>query len=433
MDPRRRHLLARLRADESGFGLIEVIVSSMLLVLVSSGIYLGLEGASKSSGINKQRSFATGLAQQDQDRMRAMAVAELSNYRNVSRPGEYVIANIDYTITSSASWITDSTGSASCTSGTARAHYLRIASSVTWPNMRISPVTVESVVAPPAGSFGTDLGSLAVQVRNRDGNGFSGVGVTLTGARNYTDTTNELGCVLWGFLPVGNYTVGISKLGYVDGNGVASPTQIAGVVGEATTTLAFDYDLAGWLDVSFQSLDRANGRTVTANGSAISLVNGHWTVPKLLTGASAPAMRASQLFPYPEGYGVYAGNCAGARPDAYGGTIPVAVVPRGGGASVTVFEPPVDLLVTRSGNPVLGATVKLTGTASGCGALPDRTTDRNGYMTDRALPYGTYDVCVQATVSGTTYALRGTVSNTRATGVPSSSATFALTRAGTCP
>lgn len=433
VDPRRRHLPARLRTDESGFGLIEVIVSSMLLVLVSSGIYLGLEGASATSGVNKQRSLATGLAQQDQDRMRAMAVAELSNYRNVSRPGEYRIGTVEYTIASSASWITDSTGSASCTSATARAHYLRIASSVTWPGMRIRPVTVESIVAPPAGSFGTDLGSLAVQVRDRDGNGFSGVGVTLTGAQSYNDATNELGCVLWGFLPVGNYTVGVSKAGYVDGNGVASPTQIAGVVGESTTTLAFDYDLAGSIDASFQTLDRAGGRAVAANGTAISVVNGHWSVPRILTGASGPSLRASQLFPYPEGYGVYAGNCAGARPDAYGGTIPVGVFPRGGNVAVTVFEPPVDLLVTRSGNPVSGATVKLTGTASGCGALPNRTTGADGYMTDRALPYGTYNVCVQATVGSTTYALRGTVSNTRATGVPSSSATYALTTAGTCP
>ncbi|HEU4703553.1 MAG TPA: carboxypeptidase-like regulatory domain-containing protein [Conexibacter sp.] len=430
MGARRRHLLAALRHDESGLGLIEVIVSSMLLVLVASGVYLGLDGASATSAVNKQRSTASGLAQEDQDRMRAMAVNELSNYRATTTRA---IGPITYTIASSASWVTDSTGSASCTSGTARAHYLRIASSVTWPSMRIAPITVESVVAPPAGSFSTDLGSLAVQVRDRDGNGLPGVGVTLTGARNFNDTTNEAGCVLWGFLPVGNYTVGVSKLGYVDANGVAAPTQVAGVVGASTQTLAFDYDLAGWIDASFQTLDRAGGRAVAANGSAVSLVNGHWSVPRVVTGAAGPALRVDQLYPFPEGYGVYAGNCAGARPDLYGGTVPVAIVPRGARAAVTLFEPPVDLLVTRSGNPVAGAIVKLTGTASGCGALQNRTTGVDGYMTDRALPYGTYDVCVQATVSGTTYALRGTVANTTATGVPSSSATYALTTAGTCP
>jgi type II secretory pathway pseudopilin PulG len=425
-------MCAALRHDESGFGLVEVVVSSMLLVLVASGVYLGLDAASATSGVNKNRSLATEIAQQDQDRMRAMAVTELSNYRDT---GTTRVGPVTYTVASSSSWITDTTGTASCTSGDARAHYLRIASSVTWPNMHIKPVTIESVVAPPAGSFGTDLGSLAVQVRDRNGNGVQGVSVSLSGAQSYTDTTNEIGCVLWGFLPVGNYTVGLSKAGYVDPSGVAAPSRAVGVVGESTSTVAFDYDLGGRIQASYESLASSGGRAVAANGTAFTAVTSHLAVP--LTpfgdGAAHTSYTSPLLFPFTDPYGTYAGACAGADPTLYRNAAQLALVQPGAVTAVTVREPPVDLFVKRSGSAVSGATVKLTGTASGCGALPNRTTGSDGYMTDRALPYGTYSVCVQGTVSGTTYFLRGTVTNTVPSGVPVGSATYDLTTRGTCP
>jgi Tfp pilus assembly protein PilV len=423
---------AALAHDESGFGLIEVVVSSMLLVLVASGVYMGLDGASATSGVNKHRSQATEIAQQDQDRMRAMAVTELSNYRDTSTTS---VGPLTYTVASSASWVTDETGSASCTSGSARANYLRIASSVTWPSMRIQPVTIESVIAPPAGSFGTNLGTLAVELRDRDGNGVQGASVSLSGAQSYTDATNELGCVLWGYLPVGDYTVGVTKAGYVDPSGDPSPSRDAGVVGEATSTTAFDYDLGGRIQATYETLDRAGGAPVPANGTAFTAVTSHLTVPLAPFGDGAPhgSYTSGLVYPFSDPYGVYAGDCAGADPSAYGGTTQLAQVEPGATAAVTLREPPVDLLVTRGGSAVSGATVKLTGTGAGCGALPDRTTGGDGYLTDRALPYGTYSVCVQATIAGTTYAKSGTVANTSAAGVATADATYDLTSAGSCP
>lgn len=427
-----RRLLAALRGDESGFGLIEVVVSSMLLVLVASGVYMGLDGASQASGINKHRSIATEIAQQDQDRMRAMAVTELSNYRATNAT---TVAGVAYTVASSASWITDSTGTASCTSGQAQAQYLRISSSVTWPGMTIPPVTVESLVSPPVGSFGTNQGSLAVQVRDRNGNGVPGVSATLTGPQGYTDTTNSIGCVLWGYLPVGNYTVSVARAGYVDPNGAAQPSKAVGVVGEAVSTLAFDYDQGGLIRASYTSLDRSGGTAVAADGLAFTAVTSHLTTPLTPFGDGQPhgAFTSTAVFPFTDPYGVYAGQCAGNDPTLYGQSATLAQVQPGQTTAVSLFEPPVDLLVTQGGNPVQGATVKLTGTGSGCGPLPDRTTGADGYLTDRALPWGPYSVCVQATVGGTTYDATGTISNESATGVPSSSATYDLTTAGTCP
>jgi Tfp pilus assembly protein PilV len=428
---RARRAFGALRSDESGFGLIEVLVSALLVVLVSSGVYLGLDAASATSGINKHRSVATYIAQQDQDRMRAMAVTELSNYRATSTQ---TVGNVAFTINSAASWITDGTGAASCTSGSAQANYLRISSTVTWAGMTIKPVAIESVVAPPSGSFGTNQGSLAVQVRDRNGAGVPGVSVSLSGPQAYADTTNAQGCVLWGYLPVGSYTVALSKAGYVDGQGVAQPSKPVGVVGEATTTLAFDYDAGGQAQAVYQTLTGAGGTPIAANGRSFTLVTSHQPVPLGPYGDGQPhsSFPSTPVFPYSDPYAAYAGSCAGADPNAYGQPQQFVTVAPGGATNVTLREPPVDLRVMLGATPEGNATVKLTATGAGCSAVTARTTGSDGYLTDRALPYGPYTVCVQDAAGRKK---TGSVSNTLATGVPVGSATFDMTGApaGTCP
>lgn len=425
---------ARLR-DEAGFGLIEVVVSALLMVLVASGVYLGLDAASATSGINKRRSVASGLAQQDQDRMRSMTVNSLSNFRDTRT---VTVASIPYTIESRASWVSDSTGSASCTSGAAGANYLGIISTVTWPTMTVAPVTVESIVAPPVGSFGDDQGSIAVQVRDRNGTGVPGVDVSLTGALAYTDVTNAQGCVLWGYLPVGNYDVDVAKAGYVDPQGVQQPTKPVGVVGAATNTLAFDYDLGGRIQADYQTW--SGTAVVPANGTEFTAVSSYLTVPLAPFGDGAPhaSFTSGLVFPFTSPYGVYAGNCAGADPLANGQPATLAQVNPGATAVVAVREPPINLRVVDGAAPVANATVKLAGTGSGCGALPARATSATGYLVDPAYPYGTYSACVQSAGRAQTVTLTGvtTLANTTPTGVAASNAaTFDMASApvGTCP
>jgi hypothetical protein len=433
-------LLARLRDDESGFGLIEVVVSSMLLVLVASGVYLGLDAASATSGVNKHRTMAAAIAQQDQDRMRAMAVTELSNYQGTSTS---TVGQVAYTVRSSASWVTDTTGTPGCasevdpdilpsggsTSGSA-AHYLRIASSVTWPSMRVPPVTIESIVAPPAGSFGTDLGSLAVHVRDRNGDGVAGVSVSLAGPQTDVALTNQQGCVLWGYLPRGDYFVTLSKQGYVDKDGVAQPREETDVVGEATMTVAFDYDLGGYVQADFETL--VGGVPTPASWPDFSAVNARLALPMAtFSGGGAPvtSIRSATVFPFTDPYGVFAGRCAGARPgDA---DVQLALVEPGGTTPIAVRLPPIDLQVLDGAAPVAGAVASFTATGSGCNGTTTRTTGGDGFLTERGLPYGTYDVCVQA---GSRHLL-GTVDNRAPAGVPADRARYdmALGTTGTCP
>ena len=48
-------------------------------------------------------------------------------------------------------------------------------------NTPIAPITQSSLVAPPVGAFGTNQGTLGVQVNSRDGTGMEDVSVTITG------------------------------------------------------------------------------------------------------------------------------------------------------------------------------------------------------------------------------------------------------------
>jgi len=427
------------RPGQEGFGLIEVIVSALLIALVSLGVYMGIDGASATSGINKHRSVATELAQQDQDRMRAMAVNELSNYRDLTTQ---TVGGVLYKISSRATWVADATSTANCTSATAKANYLSVTSQVTWDNMTVAPITVEGLIAPPNGSFGPGQGSLAVQVRDRNGAGVSGVNATLTGPKGYTDATNSLGCVLWGYLPVGNYNVALTKPGYVDPSGAATPSKPAGVLGESTTTLAFDYDLGGRITANYQTL---NGATVVpANGLQFTATNANLTVPLAPIGDGAPhtSFTSNLVYPFTVGYAVYAGNCAGAAPTAWGQPAQTALVLPGATTAVNVRMPPINFKVVNGALAVNGATVKLTATATGCSGTVARTTDATGFITDVAFPYGTYTFCAQgvvgtATVRKTvTTAGTSTLTNSSPTGIAAANATVDLasgTTAGACP
>ena len=65
------------RNSESGFALIEVIVSAAVLAIMAMAVLSGIDAASNSSAREKARAVAASLAEQDQERMRAMSVETL--------------------------------------------------------------------------------------------------------------------------------------------------------------------------------------------------------------------------------------------------------------------------------------------------------------------------------------------------------------------
>jgi Tfp pilus assembly protein PilV len=384
-------------ASEDGSLLVEVMVSAVLVVLVGLGVLAGFDGAAASSAQIKARAVGAGLAQEDQERMRSLKVSALSNYSNTSTQA---VAGVTYTVKSKASWVTDSSSTASCAAGgSSSADYLSATSTVTWPKMGATkPVTVESLIAPPNGTFSSNQGSLAVVVTKGDGTGLSGQSVNLSGPATLSDTTDSQGCVLFGFLPAGNgYTVTLNRAGYVDKQGNATATTTTGVTGEATNTVPMTYDQAGTVTVSADTIKGAGPVStplefVTASHSSL-LPPGTRTFG---SATSSATVTAANLFPFPSSYTFWAGDCAGSDPRTYAATPPSVTVTPGGSFNVTVHE--VGLHFKKGGLDVpSGTVVRATATASGCTGTVSRTVGAGGWTP--GVPYGSYDICMPATAT----------------------------------
>lgn len=409
---------ARLRRDERGSFLVEVSVTAVIVVVVALGTFAAFDGASASSANVKSRGVGAGLAQQDQERLRAFNSTTLSNLRE-SRTQS--VAGVPYTIASRADWVTDSTGSTSCgpAGANAQANYIAITSTVTWPNMNeVKPVVVKSLIAPPNGSFGANQGSLCVQVVCNT-TGVSGVSVSLAGPGTFGDVTDSTGSVFFGYIPTGNYTVTAQDTG-LDRAGNSPPSRQASVVGGTTSTITLDDCQPGALRVKFdtQRLGEAAPKA-SRNKFGFSLGNSGLVAPSFrmffnaanysgLYGEQAPApgpsdgtatFAAPGLYPFsPEPYSAWAGNCFAERPDQIspGGAVVQQLITSGVTAGpITLRQPAVNVVVQQpNGTISVGARVRATAKSPGCGGTVDLgETNAAGQLDEPGLPYGIYDIC----------------------------------------
>jgi Tfp pilus assembly protein PilV len=413
---------SRARASEAGFALIEVMAAAVLLVVISLATLSVFDTTGKISASAKARSIAANLAQQDQERLRAMKAVDLSNY-HATNPVTVAGAGA-FTVDSRAEWVRDAGGVESCTVSSTQADYVRITSTVS-AGILSKPVTLATLVAPPIASFDANTGTLTVNVTDRAGVAVSGADVSVSGPTAVSDTTNSLGCAVFSHIPAGTYAIKTQKSGYVDKNG-NDPGSLSGVVtaGKVVTYPA-TLDVAATATASIQ--------TVVTNDTAASvgLAAGTWMTsswdaltadpqtpggePNDVTSPSSfqSSIQTTGLFPFLEGDTFFTGSCAGADPGTaisnYWSSNPGLVKPldQGGTYNVTVRQPPLVVrLKNSSGGVQGGAHVVITPTASGCSADKTvMTTDANGYVTktggtfDSGVPFGSYTVCtdVEAT------------------------------------
>src|SRR3954470_22933582 len=230
-----RLLSRRLSREQSGFALIEVMMSALLVAIVSVGVLAGIDASSATSGSTKARGIAASIAQDDQERLRSMLPDDLAALRFQRRT--VAADGVPYQVDSDARPVNDA--GKGCGDGT----LVKISSEVTWPKMRgVPPVAADSLVAPQPGSFAPSQGGLIIQVRNRSGGPQPGIAVNLTGPQNDSDVTDENGCASFLYRPAGSYTVAISKAGYVTPSLVTNISKAETVPDGAVATDSFDYD-----------------------------------------------------------------------------------------------------------------------------------------------------------------------------------------------
>jgi hypothetical protein len=396
-----------------------VLVSSIILALIVIGTFTAFDSGNRFTANEQDRSQASSLAQQDQDRLRGLQVSTLSTLNDTRT---VTLSGTTFTVNSTGQFESDSSGTSSC-GGSGTADYIKTTSTVTWPAMgNTPPVVAESIITPPAG------GSLIVQVVDASGDPVQNMAVAGSGAGTLTGTTGVDGCVIFGGLDGGSYNVSVSQNGYVDKDGNTTPPdneQAVTVIPGSSATKTFYFDQAGTIQAYFSSKQYGGATNNNATGDTLVVFNNNMTypgyryfgtagtpdTPPLV--AATPSSPAPNIFPFPSTYTVYAGSCAADAPSAFGATDPTVLVNPGqtatfGGASPI---PPINLpalnLVVHSGTDSQHAGSNQSGahviiTDTGCGNV-ERTfsTDSFGRISNPSLPYGTYTVCADALISST--------------------------------
>jgi hypothetical protein len=413
----------RLRG-ERGAALIEIMMAALLVALVATAVFKGIDGASALSSGSKSRAEAASIADDDQERLRALPPATLvdrNETNTVTRSG------VAYSVVSSTKWVADRDATPDCNSATSRAGYLRILSTVTWPDMQGSkPVVASSLVAPPNGTVTSNRGALGVKILNEANVGVSGVSVSVSGV-GLSGTTDSNGCVYWDDVPQGNYSYTAQKTGYVDYTGNASITRPIGVAGGQTRVDTAYLDLATSMTVNVVTKRYGGAETPAVMTESLPLHLANAKMAALNGVLSLPALATSTRTVtnlYPMSYGTYVGPCAlASNPAQYGAAVQFNT-PYPNPAKI--YMPSINVRAKLKGVPYTdGATVKLTQvpvTGSACTATYMRTTQAvagvgSGALALPEFPYGRYDVCAEAQFAGVWWTASKTIDNIAPAGI----------------
>lgn len=441
----RKLLPARRYSPQGGFALPEVLVSAVVLTLIAGATLTALTATKEAGAQERFRSQAQAIAQQDQARLRAIRISTLTNSFTDTRT-----VNVDgneYTVTSSAQYVSEATGTTSCTQNTASTQYVKISSSVTWPSLSGRPaVLLASVMAVPTGSSASNRGAIQVSIQDAAGAPRSGVPVTASGPTNLSGTTSANGCVTWANIPTGTYTVTPSIAGVVDPNGAAPAPQTVDIAGQSTKTIALQYDTPGTIAAEFQY--RGYTGTTTA-GSAVGfgVYQTGLTTDRFFGTGALQASQSSQatLFPFSTAYAAYAGTCTANNPQSGSGLQPALVtagqtrnlntVSTAGSQKIQLF--PLYLNAYQGvwwslGAKSVGATVIIKDLD--CPKTYSYTTNGSGQLDMPGLPYSDYSVCVRGqSTSGTRMMQYASVAVKSTTGTSLNVPLRDGTASGTCP
>jgi prepilin-type N-terminal cleavage/methylation domain-containing protein len=400
-----------LRRRQDGFTVVELVVAITVFALVFAAVSAGIGRALQIDRGNRNRSAAAYLAARQLEEVRAEPFALVTLGRTTC---DYTVASCDlpspYSVVQEVAWASPGSTATSCgvpTASGATLAYKRVTVTVTWPDMAgVDPVTSQTLLTPPGGTYDPNAGHVLVQAFDRDALPLAGQTVSLSGPAAASQTTDSDGCAFFAYLDPGTYTATMGTSGYVDRQGNQPASQTAGVTASQITRVQFDYDRAATLSITLVPPSGA----VLPSGMAMTVANSNLTVgtksfSQASTG-SGTTRTITPLFPYASGYQVWAGDCADADPVATGGSRgaalasnPAATTP--GSANLDA----VDVVVRdSSGTAVGGATVEAihaagTGCTSGETLTSATTTDGTGKLR-LALPFGTWTI--KATGGGMT-------------------------------
>jgi hypothetical protein len=315
---RVREIRARLRArlaawgrSEPGDTLIEVLIASLLVALIAAATFTGYSAVAHVAGGENERAQASGLAEADQARLHGLTLNSLSSsgtglgFGNTTYPA--TIDGTNYTITSTAAFVT-AAGAPSCTASTAStADEVQILTTVVWNADAAGggPVEIHGLVTPQEG------GSLIARVLSTSGNPVSGATVSLTGGPTSasTLTTDANGCVEFAALSGGTYTVTATASGVAES--VTAPTVVPTQTSVATLTPGGPGGISATFTTNYNGSSHASSADqVTAWNQSTYLYTAFGSPSALGSNTYLPTVNSGAVL-NPGNYTAYAGTCAG--------------------------------------------------------------------------------------------------------------------------
>jgi Tfp pilus assembly protein PilV len=375
---------------ESGFSILEVVISLVILMTVLVAVSSLLVTSFKVGANSRYRQVATEIATSNLDYQVQVGATTLVGDVGDTALSSVASAGQTYVVEMEISPYTSSNASA-CANPNGGLAMLKITVWVTWANVVSGTkwwqsgnssstgllVSETTLLALPSTAFNGNDGSILVDITGATGStdGIAGVTVSATyGTTTYSAVTTSSGCALFANLTPGNWVIQASAAGYIDNlndwststNSASPLSSTQSVVAGNVSSLTFTYDkegrvtptysvtLAGatpWLPTGINSMPL----TFYTSASTTSPPNGYV--------AASPAL----VFPFSNSpnpsYHVVAGSCgtesspagttdAGATTDGAA----VTLTP-GGQATPVIALTPLDIVVSHNGTAVSNASI----------------------------------------------------------------------------
>jgi hypothetical protein len=421
-----RQLRARLVRDESGMGIVEILVALMVFAIVAIGMAGSMVSMTRLTADAAARETATNLAAAEIDRISAIDDAFTLVDDNV--PKQVVVDGITFNVATNTGWVGASGSSDKCGVGAGTLQYKRVRVTVTWDNMFLpNPVRADGALAPNSRINDPTAGTILVSVKNEGGDGQAGIAVTATrsgggGPTDAIDPTDSDGCAYVLKAPPGTYTVTLSKSNYITTTQATFPLpQTITVTAGSATPVQLQADAAQNYTLKY-----------AANSALTAKLPNNLDVTYVGQAAAGsvyetPAPSSRKLFPWVSGYQALAGNpltCSALDPEKWaeaatptpakngGLRIPATPASPGGSANLPVAMGVIDVLLPGTNN-----TTYLTATAQNvtAGGNPGCSTAastiykfnyaKGGTTQTVALPYGTWKLTYGTTAATQTTAI----------------------------
>jgi len=416
------------RNEDAGFTLVEVVVAMLVFAIIATGFLMTVTASLVTTRDTRTRIVAANLASQQIDLLRSQSVFEVTNStRDISLNGDTFHVAVGW------EWQTNGGAAATCEGGedTGSLAYKRVTVTVTWDNMPAGKPAVyaDTALAPRSKINDPTRGTILVGVIDAAGVGVSGATVSLSPANGVASaTTDSDGCAYLFKVPPDDYTVSISKSGYVNDQHLTTPSAATNVDAGSTARVSFAYDKATTFRLTYANPSGGNPKLPTNLTTTFVSTYGASTV----TSTTADNPKDIARFPLPSGYsvlpGTYSENPAarclapdpgqwpvaadgriGKRPDAVAGA---------GGATVAVAVPMgVVKLTGLSGSSKFLTAVYVGGGDGdpGCSLSPaPKYTFNDNVISSNAatiaLPYGTYKIYRGSTLGALTTQLTSGIS-----------------------